>query len=116
MYFILFQAVASGTVDCTLSKCGACLPCHHSSHSQLLEEQISTSQVNMTTEVLQKFSRQQERCSSRHHGHTQNSIDTSDSNGKYGHSLGSQCLIVTKTEGHGLIKLDLLYAQTSTLL
>ena len=33
-------------------------------------------------------------------------------NKEYGHSPGFQCLIVTKTERHGLLDLDLLRAQT----
>ena len=80
---------------------------HHYSHSQLLKEQMTTTQINVATEVFQKCFGQ-ERCSSRHHVHTQYSIDTCNSNRKYDHSPGFQCLIVTKTEIHGLFELNLL--------
>ena len=33
----------------------------------------------------------------------------SNANREYGHSPGTQCLIVTKTEGHGLLELNLLH-------
>ena len=105
MHCLLFRAVASGTVNCTFVRSDAwldfswdlvslrtktcqgeeqmrrLLTCHHSSHSQLLEGQVSTSQVNMTTDVFPSFFRQQERCSSRYQVHTQYSIATSNSKG-----------------------------------
>ena len=140
MHCLLFRAVASGTVNCTFVRSDAwldfswdlvslrtktcqgeeqmrqLLTCHHSSHSQLLEEQVSTSQVNMTTDVFPSFFRQQERCSSRYQVHTQYSIATSNSKGSMATVLVFQCLIVTKRESHGLLKLDLLYAQNTTWL
>ena len=84
--------------------------CHQGLESELLKEQKSTVQVSVAAEVFQKFFRQQERCSSRYHMHTQYSIDTCNSNTEYGQS--SSVLIVTKTEGHGLLELDPLRAQT----
>ena len=79
--------------------------CHQCSHSQFLKEQMSMAHVNVAAEVFQKFLRQQERC-------TQHSIDTSNSNKEYGHSPAFHYLIVTKKEGHGLLELDPLRAQT----
>ena len=38
--------------------------CHHCSHSQLLKEQVPATQMNVATEVSQKFFRHQERRSS----------------------------------------------------
>ena len=52
--------------------------CHHSSHSQFLEEQMSTSQVNVAAEVSQEYLPHQERCATRYHVHTQYSIDPSN--------------------------------------
>ena len=72
--------------------------CHHSSHSQFLKEQMSTTQINVTTEVFQKFFRQQERCSSRHHVYTQCSIDTSNSNRGLAIVLVSSVPSLPKTE------------------
>ena len=66
--------------------------CHHSSHSQFHKEQMSMIPINVTTLVFQTFFRQQEQCSSRHHVYTRYSIDTSNSNRRYGHRPGFQCL------------------------
>ena len=85
MYFVLFGTDTSGTVDCTFVRTDAWLDFsqdlvslwpktrqrseqmrrlftfHHGSHSQLLKEQMPTTQINVPTEVSQKFFRQQER-------------------------------------------------------
>ena len=84
--------------------------CGSRSHSKLLKEQVPAIHIDVATEVSKKIFRQQERCSSRHH--TQYSIDTSNSNKEYGQSLAFQCLIVSNAEGHGLLVLDPLRAQT----
>ena len=60
--------------------------CHQGLESELHKEQKSTVQVSVAAEVFQKFFRQQERCSSRYHMHTQYSIDTCNSNTEYGQS------------------------------
>ena len=82
-------------------ECGDCLFVT-TPRSRLLKEQMSTTQINVATEVFQKSFRQQERCSSGHHAHTQYSV-----NRGYDHSLALKCLTVTKTEGH-LFEFDLL--------
>ena len=84
---------------------------HLCSHSQLLKEQVPATQIDVATEVSKKFFRQQERCSSRYYIHTQYSIDSCNSNSESCQSPGFQCLIVAKTEGHGLSKLDPLRTQ-----
>ena len=61
---------------------------------------------------LKKILRQQEWRSTRHHIHAQYSIDSCDSNRLKTQSPGFQCLIVAKTESHGLRKLDPLCGQT----
>ena len=48
------------------------------------------------------------------HTHSQSSIDSCNFNREYSQSPGFQCLIVAKTEGHGLRKLDPLCVQTSS--
>ena len=101
---------------------GSCAPV--AQNSSRVEANASTFRLSRTPSFpknrcprprsMVQLSRQQERCSSKHHMHTQHSIDTSNSNWEYDHSPGFQCLIVTKTEGHGLLELDLLRAQTTS--
>ena len=135
MYFVLFGTVTCGTVDCTFvrtdawldfsrdllslwskffqdSRCGDCSLVTTARTPSFSKKQMPTSQINVAAEVSQEFLRKKERRSPKHHTHTQYSIDLSDSNTEYGQSPGFQCLIVTKTEGHGLLELDPLRTQT----
>ena len=51
------------------SRCGDCSLVTTARTPSLLQEQMTTSQINVATKVSSKFFRQQERCSSRHHLH-----------------------------------------------
>ena len=130
MYFVLSGAVIHGTVDFVRDwiSAGTLCPCspktrqgqkqmrrvfafHHCSHSQLLKEQVPATQIDVASEVSKKFFRQQERRSPRYYIHTQYSTNSSNSNREYCQTPGFQSLIVAKTEGHGLSKLDPLRTQ-----
>ena len=133
MYFVLSRAVTCGTVDCTFVRTDAWLDfsrdlvSQNSSRAEAdavtvrLSPQLATPSFSkkrcprpgsMWQPRSRDFLRQQERCATKYHVHTQHSIDPSNCNRECGQSPGFQCLIVTKTEGHGLLELDPLRAQT----
>ena len=136
MHFVLSRAVASGTVDCTFVRADMWLDFSQDLVSlwtktcQWAEANAAT--VRLSPQLALPVSRRTDvhdpdQCD---HRGLSKILSTKraallqaprvhavlhchqHSNKEYGRCPGFQCLIVTKTEGHGLLKLDLLHVQT----
>ena len=136
MYFILFRTVASGTVDCAFVGSDTRLnfswdlvslrtkTCQEEEHMRRLFACYTSSHFQTAPRTdVQVPGQYDNRCLSKNLSTTRSGAPPGTTctrstpltpaipTEQYGHSLGFQCLIVTRTEGTGLVKLDLLYAQ-----
>ena len=133
MYFVLSRAVAGGTVDCTFVMRAVFQPGSLSPWPKLVKCRSKCGDCPLVTTARTPVSQRTDvhgpsQCGSRRY--FKKSFDNTSGAlpgttctrrtpltpaipaGSMATVPGFQCLVVTKTEGHGLVELDLLRAQT----